>query len=72
MIKKIFNLIKKFVLAVLFIYGYNVIVSPINTTMPINFLTILLVTFFGLPAVIGYCLFSLFVFWWGGKYARYL
>lgn len=62
MIKKGLSLIKKFVLAVLFMYGYNVIVYPINTTIPINILTILLVTFFGFPAIIGYCLFSIFTF----------
>lgn len=62
MIKKLFWVVKKFILGVLFIYAYNVIVFPINATIPMNVFSIVLVTFFGLPAVIGLCLFSLFVF----------
>lgn len=61
MLTKIFSLIKKFIIGILFIYAYNVIVYPINTTIPMNVFTIVLVSFFGLPAIIGLCIFSLFV-----------
>lgn len=60
--KKIILLVKKFILGALFIYGYNVIVFPLKMTIPFNIFTILLVTFFGFPALIGLCLFSLIVF----------
>lgn len=61
MLKKIVLLIKRFILGMLFLYAYNVIVFPINMTIPINIFTILLITLFGLPALVGFCLFSLFV-----------
>ena len=62
MIEKIFLLVKKFILGVLFIYAYNVIIFPSNMTIAFDLVTILLVTFFGFPAIIGLCLFSLFIF----------
>lgn len=61
MIKNIFLLIKKLILAILFIYAFNVIVFPINTVIPINIFTVLFVTIFGLPGVIGICLFSILI-----------
>lgn len=61
MLKKLFWIVQKFIVGILFIYAYNIIVYPINTTIPMNVFTILLVTFFGLPAIVGLCLFSLFV-----------
>lgn len=62
MIKKIFVLMKKIIFGILFIYGYNIIVFPLNLLIPMNFSNVLLVTFLGLPAILGLCLFSLFVF----------
>lgn len=61
MIKKLFILIKRFVLGVLFIYAFNVIVFPINAVIPMNIFTIMFVTIFGVPGVVGICLFSIFV-----------
>lgn len=61
MLKKVLFLIKKFIFGALFIYAFNVIVFPINTTISINIFTILIVSIFGLPGIIGICLFSIFV-----------
>ena len=61
MLKKFLFLIRKFIFGVLFIYAFNVIVFPINTTISINIFTILIVSIFGLPGIIGICLF-LFLF----------
>lgn len=61
MIKKLFILIKRFVLGVLFIYAFNVIVFPINAVIPMNIFTIMFVTIFGVPGVVGICLFSIFI-----------
>ena len=59
MIKKIFNLFKKFIVSVLFIYAYNKIALPSSLFIPMNILTILLVTFCGIPSIIMLVLFSL-------------
>lgn len=59
MIKKIFNLFKKFIVSVLLIYAYNKIALPSSLFIPMNILTILLVTFCGIPSIIMLVLFSL-------------
>ena len=60
MLKMLFNLSKKFIVAVLLIYAYNKIALPSNLFIPMNVFTILLVTFCGIPSIIMLVLFSLF------------
>ena len=60
MIKKLFVLIKKFIVAALLIYAYNKIALPSSLFIPMNIITILLVTFCGIPSIIMLVLFSLF------------
>ncbi|MDO4394460.1 MAG: pro-sigmaK processing inhibitor BofA family protein [Mycoplasmatota bacterium] len=59
MFKKIFNIIKKIVVAVLLIYGYNKLALPLDIVIPMNIFTILLVTLFGIPSILMLILFSL-------------
>ena len=59
MFKKIFNIIKKFIVAVLLIYAYNKMALPLDLFIPMNLFTILLVTLFGIPSIIMLILFSL-------------
>lgn len=59
MFKKIFNIIKKMVVAVLLIYGYNKLALPLDIVIPMNIFTILLVTLFGIPSILMLILFSL-------------
>ena len=61
MIKKILYLVKNLILGVLFLYTFDIIISPLNVIIPINIFTIVFVTLFGLPAIIGLCLFSILV-----------
>jgi len=59
MLKKVFNLIKKVIVAVLLIYAYNKMALPLNLFIPMNIFTILLVTFCGIPSIFMLILFSL-------------
>ncbi len=59
MFKKIFNIIKKMVVAVLLIYGYNKLALPLDIVIPMNIFTILLVTLFGIPSILMLILFFL-------------
>ena len=59
MLKKIFNLLKKIIIAVLLIYAYNKMTLPLDLFIPMNIFTILLVTFCGIPSIIMLILFSL-------------
>lgn len=53
MLKKLFKVMKKVVIAGLVIYTYNVLAVSINATIPINFVTLSLVTFLGIPSLVG-------------------
>ncbi len=59
MFKKIFNIIKKIIVAVLFIYGYNKLALPLNVIIPINVITVLMVALCGIPSILMLILFSL-------------
>lgn len=59
MFNKMFNVIKKFITAVLLIYAYNKIAVPVDLYIPMNIFTVLLVTFCGLPSIVMLILFSL-------------
>lgn len=62
MIKKIFNIVKRIVVSVFLIYGYNLIASPLNIIIPINFITVGLVTILGIPALLSLIVILLIVF----------
>jgi len=51
MLNKLTQILKKLVVGFLMLYGYNVIV-PAAAIIPINIITVLLLTIFGLPALI--------------------
>ena len=51
MIKKMFNILKRIIISAFILYGYNLIVTPINLTIPINLITVGLLTVFGIPAL---------------------
>ena len=53
MTKIIVKLIKKICLAFVMLYGLNIILSGVNIFIPINIITISLVTFLGVPSIIG-------------------
>lgn len=59
MLKKIFNIIRKLVVAVLLIYAYNKLAVPFNVVIPINIITVLLVSLGGIPSIMMLVLFSL-------------
>lgn len=52
MFKKIYELIKKIVISAFILYGYNLIAAPINLIIPINIITISVLTIFGIPSLL--------------------
>ena len=53
MLKKIFNIFKKVILAAFILYGFNLIMSPLSVIVPINFITVTAVTALGFPGLLG-------------------
>ena len=61
MLKKIFKIIKKIIMASILIFAYNKISLSLNATIPFNFVTILSVKFFGIPAIFYLVIFYLVI-----------
>ncbi|MEG0794240.1 MAG: pro-sigmaK processing inhibitor BofA family protein [Bacilli bacterium] len=52
-LKVIFQIVKKIVLAFCLVYGFNLIVPGLNIFIPINIITILVVTLLGIPGLLS-------------------
>ena len=61
MLNKLFTILKKIIMSFFMLYSYNVIV-PATAIIPINLITVLLVTIFSIPALIFLIIIRLVVF----------
>ena len=62
MFKIIFKAIKKIVMSVFLLYGYNLIAAPLGFIIPINLITVLLISLLGIPALLSLIFVLIFVF----------
>lgn len=62
MLKKILEVIKRIIFSVVLLYGFNIIASPINIMIPINFITIGAVTILGFPALFAFIIINIIAF----------
>ncbi len=62
MLKKIFAVMKKVVFSGFLLYGYNLLASPLNIIIPINFINIGVVSFLGIPALFSLILIHILMF----------
>ena len=51
MINKIFKVVKKIIIAIFMVYGLNIILSPVDILIPINMISICIITFLGIPGL---------------------
>ena len=65
---KIFVYIKRFILSAFVLYGYNIIAVNFNLVIPINFITIGLITVLGTPSILALIILKMFTMW--GVYVR--
>lgn len=59
--KNIMLLIKKIVLSAFVLYGYNLIAVNFNMIIPINYITVGLMTILGAPVLVALVLFKMLV-----------
>lgn len=59
--KNIMLLIKKIVLSTFVLYGYNLIAVNFNMIIPINYITVGLMTILGAPVLVALVLFKILV-----------
>ena len=61
MLKKLYKLLKKLSLSFLILYGYNILV-PYKAIIPINLITVLLLTVFSYPALFILIIIKLLIY----------
>lgn len=57
MFKLIIKIIKKVIIGMLLLFGYNIFLSSLNIMIPINIITIIVASLFDVPGIIGLALF---------------
>ena len=60
MFKIMFKILKKVVIGMVLLFGYNTFLSSLNLIIPINVITIIIASFFDVPGIIGLALFLIF------------
>ena len=64
--KSIFQYIKRLIMSFLILYSYNLIAVNFNMVIPINFITLGLLTFLGTPSLLALLLLKIVLLWkWG-------
>jgi len=61
-LKIVLNLAKKIVISAFALYGFNLIVSPLNIIIPINIITVGILTVLGLPAIFTLIIIQILIF----------
>ncbi len=59
MFKFILNVVKKLVIGMILLFGYNTFLSSLNLMIPINVITIIVASLFDVPGIIGLAIFLL-------------
>lgn len=60
--KKVFGLFKRIFFSFVILYGFNTIGSNFSLIIPINFITVSLITFLGFPALFSLVLLLVIAF----------
>ena len=68
---KIIGLIKRFLFSFIILYGFNTIASNFDIVIPINFITLLVVTFLGFPGLFTLAILYVLILW-GDLNVRYV
>ena len=69
--KKVVTLLKRILFSFVVLYGFNTIGSNFSIVIPINFITVSLVTLLGFPVLLS-LLLLLVVAFWGEIYVKFL
>lgn len=59
--KNVLVIIKKIIMSYIILYGYNLIAVNFNMVIPINVITILLITFLGVPSLLALLLLRIVI-----------
>lgn len=59
MFKKSFKILKKIVIGMVLLFGYNTFLSSLNLMIPINVITVVIASILDVPGIVGLTLFFL-------------
>ncbi len=59
MLKFIVGILKKVIIGMILLFGYNTFLSSLNLMIPINVITIMIASLFDVPGIIGLAIFLL-------------
>lgn len=62
MIKKFFQFFKRIIVSGFVLYGFNLIVAPLNIMIPLNMITVLALSILGLPALFSFLIILLLIY----------
>lgn len=60
--KSILKILKRIVFSSFLLYGYNILIGPLNLIIPINLITVSALSVFGIPALLSFIFVYIFVF----------
>ncbi|MEE0700271.1 MAG: pro-sigmaK processing inhibitor BofA family protein [Bacilli bacterium] len=59
MLKFLLKVVKKIIIGMIILFGYNTFLSSLNLIIPINVVTIIIASLFDVPGIVGLALFLL-------------
>ncbi len=62
MLKLIFKIIKRIVISSFLLYAYNLLVQPVGLTIPINVITIGVISLLGVPALLSFIFIMVLIY----------
>ena len=62
MLKIILKIVKRIIFSSFLLYGYNLLMGPLNLIVPINIITVFALSLFGVPALISFIFVYIIVF----------
>ena len=62
MFLKIFKMVRRITVSFFLLYAFNMFSQSINLIIPINLITILSISFLGVPALLSFIVLSVFIF----------
>lgn len=60
--RKILKWVRKIIISSFLLYGYNLLVQPLNLIIPINVITVLSVAILGIPALVSLVLILIYIY----------
>lgn len=60
--KRLWKWIRKIIISSFLLYGYNLLVQPLNLMIPINVITVFSVALLGVPALISLVLILIYIY----------